>query len=36
LKQLGVRGRQTIGARWREVLGGEEETAPVPPRPYRR
>ncbi len=35
LKQLGVRGRQTIGARWREVLGGEEICS-VPPRPYRR
>ncbi len=35
LQQLGVRGRRTIGARWREVLGGEEEPSPAP-RPYRR
>jgi LysM repeat protein len=35
LEQLGVRGRRTIGARWREVLGGEEEASPTP-RPYRR
>ncbi len=35
LEQLGVRGRRTIGARWREVLGGEEEPSPAP-RPYRR
>ena len=35
LEQLGVRGRRTIGARWREILGGEEEPAPAP-RPYRR
>jgi LysM repeat protein len=34
LEQLGVRGRRSISARWREVLGGEE---PAPePRPYRR
>jgi hypothetical protein len=34
LEQLGVRGRRTIGARWRVFLGGEE---PAPePRPYRR
>ena len=30
LEQLGVRGRRTIGARWREILGGEEEPAPAP------
>jgi LysM repeat protein len=37
LEQLGVRGRRTIGARWREVLGGDEEPSPsTPPRPYRR
>jgi len=35
LEQLGVRGRRTIGARWREALGGDEEPAPEP-RPYRR
>ena len=35
LQQLGVRGRRSIGARWREVLGGEEEPSPAP-RPYRR
>jgi len=35
LEQLGVRGRRTIGAHWREVLGGEEEPSPAP-RPYRR
>jgi len=35
LEKLGVRGRRTIGARWREALGGEEEPAPAP-RPYRR
>ncbi len=35
LEQLGVRGRRTIGTRWREVLGGEEEPSPAP-RPYRR
>lgn len=35
LEQLGVRGRRTIGARWREVLGGDEEPSPEP-RPYRR
>ncbi len=34
-RHLGVRGRRTIGARWREVLGGEEEASPAP-RPYRR
>jgi LysM repeat protein len=34
LEQLGVRGRRTIGARWREILGDKE---PSPePRPYRR
>jgi len=36
LEQLGVRGRRTIGAKWREVLGGEEEPSPSTPRPYRR
>jgi hypothetical protein len=36
LEQLGVRGRRSIGARWREVLGGEEEPSPSTPRPYRR
>jgi LysM repeat protein len=37
LEQLGVRGRRTIGAKWREVLGGDEEPSPsTPPRPYRR
>jgi LysM repeat protein len=35
LEQLGVRGRRSIGARWREVLGGEEEPSPEP-RSYRR
>jgi LysM repeat protein len=35
LQQLGVRGRRSIGARWREALGGEEEPA-ASPRPYRR
>ena len=35
LQQLGVRGRHTIGARWREAIGGEEEPSPAP-RPYRR
>ena len=35
LEQLGVRGRRTIGARWREALGGDEEPSPEP-RPYRR
>ena len=35
LEQLGVRGRRTIGARWREALGGDEEPSPAP-RPYRR
>jgi len=36
LEQLGVRGRRTIGGRWREMLGGEEEPSPSTPRPYRR
>ena len=35
LQQLGVRGRRSIGARWREALGGEEEPSAAP-RPYRR
>jgi LysM repeat protein len=35
LEQLGVRGRASIGARWRNVLGGQEEPSPEP-RPYRR
>jgi LysM repeat protein len=35
LEQLGVRGRRSIGARWREALGGDEEPSPEP-RPYRR
>ena len=35
LQQLGVRGRASIGARWRTVLGGQEEPSPEP-RPYRR
>ena len=35
LEQLGVRGRAGIGARWRTVLGGQEEPSPEP-RPYRR
>jgi LysM repeat protein len=35
LQQLGVRGRASIGARWRNVLGGQEEPSPEP-RPYRR
>ena len=35
LEQLGVRGRAGIGARWRNVLGSNEEPAPEP-RPYRR
>lgn len=35
LQKLGVRGRGTIGARWREAIGGEEEPAPAT-RPYRR
>ncbi len=35
LKQLGVRGRRTVGTRLREALDGEEEPAPAP-RPYRR
>ncbi len=35
LEQLGIRGRRTIGARWREALGGEKEPA-AEPRPYRR
>ncbi len=35
LKQLGVRGRNSVGSRWRETLAGEEEPAPAP-RPFRR
>jgi LysM repeat protein len=35
LEQLGVRGRASIGARWRNILGGQEEPSPEP-RPYRR
>ena len=36
LEQLGVRSRRTIGARWREVLGGSEEEPAAEVRPYRR
>lgn len=35
LKQLGVRGRRTVGTRLREALDGEEDPTPAP-RPYRR
>jgi LysM repeat protein len=35
LEKLGVRGRNSVGSRWRETLAGEEEPAPAP-RPFRR
>ncbi len=35
LKQLGVRGRRTVGTRLRAALDGEEEPTTAP-RPYRR